>query len=336
MSYLVTGTAGFIGNHVAISLLESGHNVVGVDNLSDYYDVRLKEARLVRLRRFEGFTERRIDIADKDRLEAVFKEFSPEIVINLAAQAGVRHSLSHPRDYLKSNLDGFLNILECCRHHPVKHLLYASTSSVYGGNTKQPFKENHTADHPLTFYAASKRANELMAHSYSHLFGIPCSGLRFFTVYGPWGRPDMAYFKFAKAIFNGEPIDIYNNGEMFRDFTYIDDIVGGIVKLCEHPPGRDADWNSDFPDPGASGVAPFQTYNIGNSQVTPLLEFIDTLEEIIGKKAIRNMMPMQIGDVYSTAADTSKLEAVTGFKPNTSIKDGLSNFVDWYKEFYEI
>lgn len=336
MTYLVTGTAGFIGSHTALSLLKAGERVVGVDCLTDYYDISLKQARLDRLRRFDGFTEAAIDIADAPALESVFNTHQPDIVINLAAQAGVRHSLTHPRDYLQSNLSGFLNILENCRHYDVKHLLYASTSSVYGANTAQPFKEQTPADHPLTFYAASKRANELMAHSYSHLFGIPCSGLRFFTVYGPWGRPDMAYFKFTKKIIEGDPIDIYNNGIMSRDFTYVDDIVSGIVKLCEVVPAPNSEWNGEYPDPSSSGVAPFRVYNIGNSEVVPLLDFIDILEDKIGKKAIRNMMPMQMGDVPSTRADTSDLEAVTGFKPATHIATGLERFVDWYKDFYKV
>ncbi len=336
MIYLVTGSAGFIGNHTALALLETGHKVVGVDCLTDYYDLALKEARLERLRGFDNFIEARIDIDDAQSLDAVFKSHAPDIVINLAAQAGVRHSLSHPRDYLKSNLSGFLNVLECCRQYHVKHLLYASTSSVYGANTLQPFTEHTPADHPLTFYAASKRANEMMAHSYSHLFDIPCSGLRFFTVYGPWGRPDMAYFKFTKKIIDGTPIDIYNNGQMSRDFTYIDDIVEGIVKLCDHPPARDPSWDGDNPDPSRSGVAPFRLFNIGNSDVIPLLDFIDTLEDKIGIKAIRNMMPMQIGDVLSTRADTSSLEAVTGFAPSTHITAGLEQFVTWYKSFYRV
>ena len=334
MTYLVTGAAGFIGNHVAQSLLAQGNRVIGIDNLSDYYDPALKQARLDRLSGESGFEFQKIDISDAKAVMDIFAARKPDYVINLAAQAGVRHSLTHPQDYLASNLSGFLNILEACRAHPVRHLLYASTSSVYGANTAQPFEESHTADHPLTFYAASKRANEMMAHSYSHLFDIPTSGLRFFTVYGPWGRPDMAYFKFTKAIMAGEPIDIYNQGDMFRDFTFIDDIVDGIVKLCGVIPKRNSNWDSGHPDPGSSGVAPFEIYNIGNSQVTPLLDFINTLEDAIGIKAKRNLMPMQQGDVHLTAADTSKLEAVTGFKPNTPIRDGLTAFVEWYKGFY--
>ncbi len=334
MTYLVTGAAGFIGNHVTRALLAAGHRVVGIDNLSDYYDPALKHARLERLSAESGFSFHALDISDAKALLELFADHKPDYVINLAAQAGVRHSLTHPQDYLSSNLAGFLNVLEACRAHPVKHLLYASTSSVYGANTRQPFEERHLADHPLTLYAASKRANELMAHSYSHLFQIPTSGLRFFTVYGPWGRPDMAYFKFTKAIYAGEIIDIYNRGDMYRDFTFIDDIVDGIVKLCDVIPSPNPDWDAGSPDPDSSGVAPFQVYNIGNSQVTPLLDFIDTLEDVIGIKAKRNLMPMQPGDVHLTAADTSKLEAVTGFKPNTPIRDGLSAFVNWYKDFY--
>jgi len=336
MTYLVTGAAGFIGNHVAQSLLAQGHRVVGLDNLSDYYDPALKQARLDRLSGQDGFKFHKIDIADVSAVMDIFAASKPDYVINLAAQAGVRYSLTHPQAYLSSNLSGFLNILEACRAHPVRHLLYASTSSVYGANTAQPFEESHTADHPLTFYAASKRANEMMAHAYSHLFDIPTSGLRFFTVYGPWGRPDMAYFKFTKAILAGEPIDIYNQGDMYRDFTFIDDIVDGIVKLCDVIPKPNANWDSGAPNPGSSGVAPFDVYNIGNSQVIPLLDFIDALEDAIGIKAFRNLMPMQPGDVHLTAADTSKLEAVTGFKPNTSIRDGLDAFVKWYRTFYDV
>lgn len=334
MRYLVTGSAGFIGNHVALELLKSGHEVVGLDSLTDYYDVTLKEARLNRLTPFDAFTEARIDLADPVAVAGVFETHTPEIVINLAAQAGVRHSLEYPREYLKSNLDGFLNVLEGCRHTGVKHLLFASTSSVYGANTKQPFSEHVPADHPLTFYAATKRANELMAHSYAHLFNFPVSGLRFFTVYGPWGRPDMAYFKFCKAILEDKPIDIYNAGKMARDFTYIDDIVEGIIKLSHVPPAKDPNWDGDDPDPSTSGVAPFKVYNIGNSDVTPLMDYVHVLEDKLGKKGIHNMMPMQIGDVLSTFADTSELREATGFAPNTSVETGMGRFVDWYLDFY--
>lgn len=334
MTILVTGTAGFIGNHLALALLERGETVIGVDNLTDYYDVALKEARLARLASHHSFIEARIDIADLAALSTVFETHKPEIVINLAAQAGVRHSIDHPQDYLHSNLAGFLNVLECCRHGKVKHLLYASTSSAYGANTQQPFSETHTADHPVSLYAATKRANELMAHSYSHLYGIPTSGLRFFTVYGPWGRPDMAYFKFTKTIMAGETIDIYNNGDMYRDFTYIDDIVDGIVKLCDVIPTPNKNWDAANPTLGTSGVAPFEIYNIGNRQVVNLMDFITILEDKIGVKAVKNMMPMQMGDVHLTHANTDKLTAATGFAPNTRIEDGIAKFVAWYRAFY--
>ncbi len=334
MTYLVTGTAGFIGNHVALALLERGEQVVGVDNLTDYYDLSLKEARLARIKEHKNFTEARIDIADRTVLETVFATHKPDYVIHLAAQAGVRHSINHPQDYLHSNLAGFLNILEGCRHGGVKHLLYASTSSAYGANTKQPFKETHSADHPVSFYAATKRANELMAHSYSHLYHIPTSGLRFFTVYGPWGRPDMAYFKFTKAITEGTPIDVYGKGEMFRDFTYIDDVVDGIIKLCPVLPSPYAALESHDLVLGASPVAPFEIYNIGNEQVVKLTDFIAILEDKIGKPAIKNLMGMQQGDVRLTHANTDKLARVTGFAPDTSIEDGLGRFVDWYKSYY--
>jgi len=334
MTYLVTGTAGFIGNFVALALLERGETVVGIDNLTPYYDVALKEARLKRLSGFKNFTAARIDIADHSALKDIFETHKPKIVINLAAQAGVRHSINRPHDYLHSNLAGFLNILECCRHGEVKHLIYASTSSAYGANAQPPFKETQSADHPVSLYAATKRANELMAHSYSHLYGIPTSGLRFFTVYGPLGRPDMAYFNFTKAIFEGTPIDIYNNGEMFRDFTYIDDIVDGIIRLSGIIPSPYTSLNTQSPILGRSPVAPFEIYNIGNQQVVNLMDFIGILEKKIGKKAIKNMMPMQPGDVRLTHADTDKLTNITGFSPDTKIADGIEKFVAWYKAFY--
>ncbi len=333
-TYLVTGTAGFIGNHVALALLERGDTVVGVDNLTPYYDTALKEARLARLTSHENFTEARIDIADLSDLSTVFETHKPDIVIHLAAQAGVRYSIDKPHKYAHSNLTGFLNVLECCRHGDIKHLLYASTSSAYGANAAHPYLETHSADHPVSLYAATKRANELMAHSYSHLYKIPTSGLRFFTVYGPWGRPDMAYFKFTKAISEEAPIDIYNNGDMFRDFTYIDDIVDGVVRLCDVIPVANPGWKADDPERGTSGVGPFEIYNIGNRQVVNLMDFIAILENKIGKKAIKNMMPFQPGDVHLTHADTDKLARATGFAPYTPLEDGLGRFVDWYKDFY--
>jgi UDP-glucuronate 4-epimerase len=334
MRYLVTGSAGFIGNHVSLALLEAGHEVIGLDCLTDYYDVKLKMDRLARLTGFDRFTEARIDLADSMAITGIFATHKPDIVIHLAAQAGVRYSLDHPRAYAQSNLSGFLNILEGCRDTGVKHLLYASTSSVYGANTAQPFTETTPVGHPLTLYAATKRANELMAHSYAHLFGIPCSGLRFFTVYGPWGRPDMSYFKFCKAILEGRPIDIYNHGKMSRDFTYIDDIVAGILKLADAPPAPNPDWDGDAPDPSTSGIAPFSVYNIGNSNVTPLMDWVELIEAKLGRPAIRNFMPLQAGDVLSTYADTSALQAVTGFAPNTSPEVGIGRFVDWYLDYY--
>ncbi|MEE9347431.1 MAG: NAD-dependent epimerase [Robiginitomaculum sp.] len=335
MKYCVTGTAGFIGSHVALQLLKAGHEVVGIDCVTDYYDVQLKQDRLARLIPFDGFSEARIDMADDAAMETVFETHKPKIVINLAGQAGVRHSIEYPRDYAKSNINGFLNVLEGCRNHGVEHLLFASTSSVYGANTAQPFSEHTPADHPLTFYAATKRANEMMAHSYAHLFGIPCTGLRFFTVYGPWGRPDMAYFKFTKAMLAGEPIDIYNAGQMSRDFTYIDDIVDGVLKLSAVYPKINPDWDGDNPDPASSGVAPFRVYNIGNNNVVPLMDYIQAIEKKLGITAIKNMMPMQIGDVYSTHANTDDLRAATGFKPDTSVAIGIGKFVDWYLEYYK-
>ena len=334
MTYLVTGTAGFIGNHVALALLERGEQVVGVDNLTPYYDVSLKEARLERLRAFAHFTEARIDIADLSALSQIFDAHKPDVVIHLAAQAGVRYSIDHPQKYAHSNLTGFLNILEVCRHNEIKHLLYASTSSAYGANANHPYEETHSADHPVSLYAATKRANELMAHSYAHLYDLPVSGLRFFTVYGPWGRPDMAYFKFTKAIMEGTPIDIYNNGDMYRDFTYIDDIVDGIVRLCDVIPTPNSNWSAKEPSIGTSGVAPYEVYNIGNEKVVNLMDFIAVLEDKIGKNAIKNMMPFQPGDVHLTHANTDKLSRATGFSPDTPLDEGLGKFVDWYKDFY--
>lgn len=338
MSILVTGTAGFIGYHVAAALLARGDRVTGVDVVNDYYDVRLKEARLARLKSDARFTEIRIDVADRDALDAAFARSNPTTVIHLAAQAGVRYSVENPRAYVDSNLVGFANILECCRAARVRHLVYASTSSVYGANRSMPFAETQGVGHPLSLYAASKRANEVMAHSYSHLFGLPTTGLRFFTVYGPWGRPDMALFRFTKAILAGEPIDVYNDGDMTRDFTYIADIVEGVVRVSDKPPSPDPSWSADgpHPDPDRSGVAPFRIYNIGRGQPLQLMEFIRTLETCLGRSAVLNRMPMQPGDVAATFADTTALARDVGYEPATSVEVGVAKFVEWYREFYGV
>lgn len=330
---LVTGAAGFIGFHVANRLLMDGHRVVGFDNLNPYYDVRLKQARLDILTAHPGFTDIRADLADREAVEAVFADYRPDYIVHLAAQAGVRHSIKAPRDYIDSNIVGFLNILEGCRNGVVRHLLYASSSSVYGGNTKMPFSTGDNVDHPKSLYAASKKANELMAHSYASLYGIPSTGLRFFTVYGPWGRPDMAMFLFLDAMRAGRPIPVFNHGEMIRDFTYIDDIVESIIRLIPLPPAPDPDWRGDAPDPAGSW-APYRVYNIGNSQGEPLLEVIRLLEQHSGLTAIKDMQPMQPGDVAATWADAAPLAARTGFAPNTPISDGIRRFVGWYQDFY--
>ena len=334
MTTLVTGSAGFIGNHVALSLLEQGEQVIGLDNVTPYYDVSLKEARLERLTSFDGFTEARIDLADRDALTQVFDTHRPNHVVNLAAQAGVRYSLEDPHSYVESNVVGFLNILESCRHFKVEHLVYASTSSVYGANTAMPFSEHQSTEHPLSLYAATKKANESMAHSYSYLFGLPCTGLRFFTVYGPWGRPDMALFKFTKAILEGRPIDVFNNGEMQRDFTYIDDVAKGVVHMLDHPPSVDKKWSGDNPDPASSGEGPYRLFNIGRGEPVELMKFIDVLEKKLGRMAEKNWLPMQAGDVPATWADTTDLEKEIGYRPSTSIEEGVSNFVDWYLDYY--
>lgn len=337
MRLVVTGTAGFIGFHTALRLLERGDSVVGVDCLTDYYDVRLKEARLDRLRRYPAFVEARVSVADGAALHDVFGQAKPERVVHLAAQAGVRYSVENPGVYGESNLTGFLNVLECCRQHTVSHLVYASTSSVYGANAEMPFRESDGTAHPMSLYAATKKANEVMAHSYSHLFDMPTTGLRFFTVYGPWGRPDMALFRFTKAILQGQPIDIYNNGNMQRDFTYVDDIVEGIIRVLDRPPVVDPAWTaagSRAPDPGASGIGPFRVYNIGRGAPVSLMDFVHTLEECLGRKAILNPMPMQAGDVAATFADTSALHRDTGYCPSTPVPVGVERFVAWYREYY--
>ena len=338
MKVLVTGSAGFIGFHTAQKLLARGDEVAGVDVVNDYYDPRLKEARLSLLRQSPGFTEERLDMADRAALFAAFERHRPQRVINLAAQAGVRYSVENPAAYVDSNLVGFANVLEACRQFGVEHLVYASTSSVYGANTLMPFAETHGVGHQMSLYAATKRANEVMAHSYAHLFKLPCTGLRFFTVYGPWGRPDMALFKFTRAILAGEPIDVFNGGDMQRDFTYIDDIVEGVVRVCDRPAQVDPNWNADsaHPDPDRSGIAPFRLYNIGRGKPVPLMDYIRTLEAKLGKTAIYNMLPMQPGDVSATSADTSALERDTGYAPSTPVEVGVGNFVEWYKSFYSV
>ena len=333
MRVLVTGTAGFIGNFVAERLLERGDEVVGLDNVNAYYDVRLKEDRLARIADHPGFTEARVSLEDGDAVAEVFRRYQPERVVHLAAQAGVRYSLENPHAYADSNLTGFLNILEGCRHHGVAHLVFASSSSVYGANTTMPFSVHHNVDHPVSLYAATKKANELMAHTYCHLYGIPMTGLRFFTVYGPWGRPDMALFKFTKAIVEGEPIDVYNHGRMQRDFTYIDDIVEGVVRTADRIPEANPDWSGDRPDPSSSYV-PYRLYNIGNHSPVALMDFIATLERALGKEAEKNYMAMQPGDVPATYADVADLQEAVGFSPDTPLSTGIERFVAWYRDYY--
>jgi UDP-glucuronate 4-epimerase len=328
---LVTGAAGFIGYHVSARLLADGHPVIGIDNLNAYYDPRLKQARLDRLQAHPGFRFNRLDVADRTGMDALFAEFRPSAVIHLAAQAGVRHSLSQPHDYISANLAGFMTVLEGCRHHGCGHLVYASTSSVYGLDTAMPFSEHQLADHPVSLYAATKRANELMAHSYAHLFGLPCTGLRFFTVYGPWGRPDMALFQFTRAILAGEPVRLFNHGRMVRDFTYIDDIVEGIVRIAARPAQPDPAFDPADPDPATSS-APWRVYNIGNSAPVALERYVAAIEAATGRTAVRELLPMQPGDVAATQADTSALERATGFRPGTSVEEGVARFVAWYRE----
>jgi UDP-glucuronate 4-epimerase len=330
---LVTGAAGFIGFHLVQRLLRQGHQVTGFDNLNDYYEVSLKEDRLTLLEGLDGFTFVRGALEDRSRVESLFKEGQFDYVVNLAAQAGVRYSLQNPRAYIDSNMCGFLNILEGCRQTNVKHLVYASSSSVYGANATVPFSEHHPVDHPVSLYAATKRSNELMAHTYAHLFALPVTGLRFFTVYGPWGRPDMAYFAFTKAILEGRSIDVYNHGRMQRDFTYVDDIIEGVVRVMDHIPRPDPSWNAAKPDPATSS-APYRLYNIGNHQPVELGRFIEVLEECLGKKAEKNLLPMQPGEVLVTSADVADLEEAVGFRPDTSIENGITGFVQWYREYY--
>lgn len=335
MRVLVTGSSGFIGYHLSMVLLNKGFTVLGLDNLNDYYDVSLKRDRLEELSKFSNFTFFEQDLKDKDGLDDLFKKHRPEVVINLAAQAGVRYSIKNPYAYVDSNLIGFVNILEACRHYPVKHLLYASSSSVYGGNKVAPFSTEHQVDHPVSLYAATKKSNELMAHTYSHLYGIPTTGLRFFTVYGPLGRPDMAYFSFTKDILEGKSIKVFNHGKMERDFTYVDDIVEGIVKLIDKAPVKNEGWD-ESKDPLSESFAPYKVYNIGNNNPVPLMRFINALEDALGIEANKIYMDMQPGDVLRTYADVSDLERDINFKPSTSIEEGLKKFVDWYKEYYKI
>jgi UDP-glucuronate 4-epimerase len=332
---LVTGAAGFIGFHLSRALCQQGLQVVGVDNLNNYYDIKLKESRLGILQETQGFTFRMVDLTDKKEIDKLFEDYTIIRVVNLAAQAGVRYSLTNPYAYLESNLHGFLNILEACRHNQIEHLIYASSSSVYGANKKMPFSVDDNVDHPLSLYAATKKANELMAHTYSSLYGIPTTGLRFFTVYGPYGRPDMALFIFTKAILEGNPIDVYNQGKMKRDFTYVDDIVEGIVRLLPKAPKGDPTWNGNAPNP-ASSFAPYRIYNIGNNKPVELLYFIEVIEKALGKKAIKNFMPIQLGDVEATFADIDALIKEVGFKPSTSIETGVTKFVNWYLDYYKI
>ena len=331
---LVTGAAGFIGFHLAKRLLAQQNEVIGLDNVNDYYEVSLKEARLAQLQGQRGFRFYKMDLVDREGLPRLFKEHKPEIVVNLAAQAGVRYAQKNPYAYVDSNLVGFMNILECCRHGGVKHLVFASSSSVYGANTKMPFSVHDNVDHPISLYAATKKANELMAHTYSHLYNLPATGLRFFTVYGPWGRPDMALFLFTKAILHGRPIDVFNFGKMQRDFTYIDDIVEGVVRVMGKTPVPNPGWSGKAPDPGTS-LAPYKLYNIGNNQPVELMRFIEVLEQQLGRKAEKNMLPLQPGDVPATWADVDDLVRDVCFKPSTLIEEGLERFVAWYRSYYK-
>lgn len=335
MTILVTGAAGFIGFHVAAALAARGESVVGPDNLNDYYAVSLKQARLDRLASQKNFRFVRLDLKDRESIETLFAQERPRRVVHLAAQPGVRYSLTNPHQYIDANVVGFLHILEGCRRHEVEHLVYASSSSVYGANTAMPFSVHQTVDHPLSLYAATKKANELMAHTYAHLYGLPCTGLRFFTVYGPWGRPDMSPFIFTQKIIAGEPIDVFNNGRHRRDFTYIDDVTEGVVRTLDRPAQGDPQWRSDAPDPATSS-APYRLYNIGNHTPVPLMDYIACIEKAVGKRATINFLPMQPGDVPATYADVSELKAATGFEPKTPLEDGIRRFVAWYRDYYKV
>lgn len=335
MKILVTGSAGFIGSELCIKLLKRGDTVVGLDNHNAYYDPDLKEARLARHLEHPKYTHLRVDISDKQALDKVFEHHQPERVVNLAAQAGVRYSIDNPHAYIQSNVVGFMNVLECCRHHKTEHLVYASSSSVYGANTSMPFSVHDNVDHPLSLYAASKKSNELMAHTYSHLYGLPTTGLRFFTVYGPWGRPDMALFKFTKAILEGKKIQVFNYGEHRRDFTYIDDIVDGVMRVTDCPAKPDDFWDALRPDPGTS-TAPWRVYNIGNNSPVELMQYIGALEEVLSKRADIEMLPLQPGDVPDTFADVTDLVEQFDYSPNTSVAVGINRFVEWYKEYFKV
>jgi len=332
---MVTGTAGFIGSHVAMQLLSDGHEIIGLDNLNDYYDVELKRARLARFQQQRGYTHITADLADRAAIEAAFAAHTPQRVVHLAAQAGVRYAARNPHVYASSNVTGFLHVLEGCRQHKIEHLVFASTSSIYGANTKMPFSEHQPTEHPLTLYAATKKANEMMAHSYAHLYGIPCTGLRFFTVYGPWGRPDMALFLFTQAILANQPIKVFNHGRHKRSFTYVDDIVEGVVRVLDHVPERNAGWSGDSPDPASSGVAPYRVFNIGNEQPVELLRYIEVLEHNLGRKAQMEMLPLQAGDVPDTEADVSALAGAVGYRPKVSVDEGVAEFVKWYRAYYK-
>ena len=331
---LITGTAGFIGFHLANRLLSMGCRVLGVDNLNDYYDVNLKKDRLAILEKYPDFSFFRTDLSDLDELTTIFKSHSVDAVVNLAAQAGVRYSLVNPHAYVQSNLVGFVNILECCRHNQVRHLVFASSSSVYGANTRMPFSVHDNVDHPVSLYAATKKSNELMAHTYSHLYDLPCTGLRFFTVYGPWGRPDMALFLFTKAILEDKPIQVFNHGKMLRDFTYIDDIVEGVVRVIDAVPAPNSEWSGDTPDPGTS-YKPYRIFNIGNNNPVELTRFIEAIETALGKEAEKNFMDIQPGDVAATYANIDDLYNAVGFKPETTIEHGIQKFIEWYRRYYD-
>ena len=335
MKVLITGSAGFIGSALALRLMDRGDEVIGIDNLNDYYDVELKKARLARTTSYDAYTDVRVDLEDREGIAGTFSKYRPQRVVNLAAQAGVRYSLENPHAYVDTNLVGFTNILEGSRHNEVEHLVYASSSSVYGSNTRMPFSVHDNVDHPVSLYAASKKANELMAHTYSHLYRLPTTGLRFFTVYGPWGRPDMALFKFTRNILAGEPIDVFNYGKHRRDFTYIDDIVEGVIRTLDRIPRPNPDWSGDHPD-SASSTAPYALYNIGNNQPVELLHYIEVLENCLGMKAEKNLLPLQPGDVPDTYADVQDLVRDVGYKPDMSVEQGVANFVAWYRDYYQV